>query len=206
MTYQLKGLQVSLFLHAVMIILVWGLNGTLTQSGNSAISLDFNILHGSMMPAHDITHESPPERASEEVYPPAKEREASLDGKIIASAADAQPALRKQTESITNGREGQSTDIAFGSVTGPFYGHQEMPVYPTFARKMGKEGRVLLRLTIDEQGKLLSVEVLEDPGFGFAEAAVKAVRNSSYVPAQRGGSPVIAKALLPVKFVLKKVE
>jgi len=206
MTYQLKGLQVSLLLHAVIITLVWGLNGTLTQSGNSAISLDFSILHGSNMSAPDVTHESPPERASQEIPSPVKEREASLDGKIIASIAETQPALRKQTESITNGQEGQSTDIDFGSVTGPFYRHQEMPVYPTFARKMGREGRVLLRLTIDEQGKLLNVEVLEDPGFGFAEAAVKAVRNSSYVPAQRGGSPVIAKALLPVKFVLKKVE
>lgn len=206
MTYQLKGLQISLFLHAVVITLAWGLNGSLAQSGNSVISLDFSILHGSMMPAREITHESPPERASRDVPPPAKEREASLDGKIIASIADAHSAPQKQTESISNGREGQSTDIEFGSITGPFYLHQEMPVYPTFARKLGREGRVLLRLTIDEQGKLLNVEVLEDPGFGFAEAAVKAVKRSSFIPAQRGGSRVIAKALLPVKFELKNVE
>jgi len=206
MTYQLKGFQVSLFLHAVVITLVWGLNGSLVQSGNSAISLDFSILHGSMMPAHEITHESPPERASQEAPPPIKEREASLDGKIIASIADAQPTPRKQTESISNSREGQSTDVEFGSTTGPFYLHQEMPVYPTFARKLGREGRVLLRLTIDEHGKLLNVELLEDPGYGFAEEAVKAVKKSSYVPAHKFGSPVLTKAELSIKFVLKNFE
>jgi protein TonB len=69
---------------------------------------------------------------------------------------------------------------------------------------MGKEGRVLLRLTIDEKGKLLSAEVMEDAGYGFADAALEAVRQSRFRPAIRDGKAVKSRALLPVRFVLRR--
>ncbi|HDH01623.1 MAG TPA: energy transducer TonB, partial [Nitrospirae bacterium] len=72
--------------------------------------------------------------------------------------------------------------------------------YPWIARKMGREGRVLLRLTIDETGRLLDVVVVEKAGFGFDREAVKAVRLSTFRPAVRNGMPVKSEALLYVKF------
>jgi protein TonB len=99
---------------------------------------------------------------------------------------------------------GQGDEMEFGQGTGPGFLHREMPTYPTFARKMGKEGRVLLRLTIDEKGKLLSAEVMEDAGYGFADAALEAVRQSRFRPAIRDGKAVKSRALLPVRFVLRR--
>lgn len=95
-------------------------------------------------------------------------------------------------------------DIEFGSPNAPSFVHREMPVYPFIARRLGKEGRVLLRLTIDEKGNLLNVEVIEDPGYGFAEAAVEAVKKSTFKPAMQDGRPVMSKALLPIRFLLRR--
>lgn len=97
-------------------------------------------------------------------------------------------------------------DVEFGSATGPAFKHKEMPVYPPMARRLGKEGRVLLRLTIDENGKLLNVEVLEGAGFGFTEAAVEAVKKSTFLPAIKDGRSIMSRALLPIKFTLRRAE
>ncbi|MGQ9689646.1 MAG: TonB family protein, partial [Desulfobaccales bacterium] len=91
----------------------------------------------------------------------------------------------------------------FGSSTGPAFLRRVMPVYPEGARRLGKEGRVVLRLTIDAGGNLVKVEVVEGAGFGFDEAAVAAVKRSSFRPAMVNGQPVTSVAKLPIRFVLK---
>lgn len=95
-------------------------------------------------------------------------------------------------------------DVKFGSTNTPQFLHREMPVYPLMARRLGREGRVLLRLTIDENGRLLNIEVLERAGFGFTEAAIEAVKKSTFRPAVQDGRPVMSKALLPVSFKLRR--
>jgi len=96
-----------------------------------------------------------------------------------------------------------SDNLTFGSGAGPKYRHREMPVYPSLARRLGKEGKVLLRLTIDENGNLVNVEVIEDSGYGFADAAIAAVKKSTFIPPIFNGRTIRAKALLPVKFTLR---
>jgi protein TonB len=97
-------------------------------------------------------------------------------------------------------------DFAFGDSSGPAF-LQRAPVrYPLIARRMGREGKVLLRLTMDESGKLLGVEVLKDPGCGFAESAVEAVKKSRFSPAHRNGRPVPSRVTLPVRFALEGSE
>ncbi|BCB95940.1 TonB domain protein [Dissulfurispira thermophila] len=95
-------------------------------------------------------------------------------------------------------------DVEFGSVNAPRFLHREMPVYPLMARRLGKEGRVLLRLTIDENGRLLNIEVIEGAGYGFTEAAVEAVKKSTFLPAMSEGNPVMSKAILPIRFSLRR--
>jgi len=94
-------------------------------------------------------------------------------------------------------------DVEFGSQNAPRFLHREIPVYPLIARRLGKEGRVLLRLTIDERGNLLNVEVIEGAGYGLTEAAVEAVKKSTFTPAMVDGKAVPSKALLPIRFSLR---
>lgn len=93
-------------------------------------------------------------------------------------------------------------EATFGSATGPTFQKRVDPVYPNLARRRGKQGTVLLRLSINEAGQLTQVEILEDPGHGLSEAAVEAVRASRFSPARHNGRPVAVKATLPVRFAL----
>ena len=95
-------------------------------------------------------------------------------------------------------------DTEFDSDSGPKFLHREMPQYPMIARRLGKEGRVILRLTIDEKGNLINIKVLENADYGFTEAAVEAVKKSTFLPAMIDGRPVTTRAVLPIKFTLRR--
>lgn len=97
----------------------------------------------------------------------------------------------------------QPLDMAFGSTSGPRFSKQALPIYPALAKRRGREGVVLLRLSISATGHLTRLELLEDPGFGFAEAAQTAIRNSSFTPALHNGKPIAVRAVLPVRFTLR---
>lgn len=98
----------------------------------------------------------------------------------------------------------QPPEVAFGSLQGPSFRKQVKPVYPTVANRRGRTGRVLLRLSITETGQLTRAEVLEDPGHGFAEAALEAVRQSSFIPAHQNGKPIAVRTTLPIRFKLPR--
>jgi len=97
-------------------------------------------------------------------------------------------------------------DFSFGSGNGPSFLSRVDPNYPLVARRMGREGKVLLRLTLDERGKLLHVDVLENPGYGFADAAVEAVRKSRFQPARINERPVASRVRLSIRFALQTGE
>jgi len=91
----------------------------------------------------------------------------------------------------------------FGSATGPAFIRRVMPVYPERARRMGREGLVVLRLTIDARGNLVKVQVVEGPGYGFEDSALAAVKGSAFRPAMVKGEAVASIARLPIRFRLK---
>lgn len=107
-------------------------------------------------------------------------------------------------EAALHQKQSESKDVEFGSEYGPKFLYREMPVYPMLARRLGKEGRVVLRLTIDANGKLLGVEVIEGMGYGFTESAVEAIKRSTFLPAIVEGRPVTSRALLPIRFTLRR--
>ena len=75
--------------------------------------------------------------------------------------------------------------------------------YPPLAAKQGIEATVFLELYIDERGAIRQIKVLKDPGFGFAEAAVRALDGAECVPAKMDGRPVAVRYRYPVRFTLK---
>lgn len=90
-----------------------------------------------------------------------------------------------------------------GSSGAPAFSRQVAPVYPARARQLGREGTVVLKLAIDAEGRLQGVEVVQPAAFGFTQAALTAIRQSSYRPAVRAGRPVQAQALITIRFTLR---
>lgn len=76
-------------------------------------------------------------------------------------------------------------------------------VYPAMALRQGLEGVVYLELFIDHEGTIRKIEVLKDPGFGFAEAAIDALKDVVCVPATANGKTVAVRFRYPVRFTLK---
>ena len=78
------------------------------------------------------------------------------------------------------------------------------PAYPIPSRRMGEEGTVVLRVELDEAGRVAAARVQAGSGHArLDDAALAAVRAWRCNPAQRNGQPVRAVALQPFKFVLQ---
>jgi periplasmic protein TonB len=104
------------------------------------------------------------------------------------------------------GQGSGSGETAFGSAGGPGFIHRVLPRFPRRAQVQGKEGTVVLRLSIDHEGHLSHVEIVSGAGNGFDEEAVRAIQKSTFFPAVRNGRPVTCLALLSVRFQLESKE
>lgn len=77
------------------------------------------------------------------------------------------------------------------------------PGYPLIARRRGLEGTVRLDVRVSAEGIPISVRVRESGGHeSLDEAALTAVWHWRFVPARRGGEPVEASVVVPVRFRL----
>jgi protein TonB len=103
----------------------------------------------------------------------------------------------------TESGNGAPLETSFGAMNAPSFIHRAMPVYPPLARRRGKEGRVVLTLLIDQTGKVQKIDVTEPAGYGLTEAAIEAVRNSTFAPARVNGEKVVSRTVLPIRFKLE---
>jgi protein TonB len=74
------------------------------------------------------------------------------------------------------------------------------PVYTTSARAAGIEGKVRVKLTVDETGRVVNVVVIEGLGYGLDETAVAAAKAAEFEPATRCGKPVSATFTISMRF------
>ena len=79
------------------------------------------------------------------------------------------------------------------------------PPYPALSKRMGEEGKVVLRVSVNSQGTADSVEIKSSSGSPrLDESAQKTVRNWKFVPAKRGDTPVQSWVLVPIIFKLEQ--
>jgi periplasmic protein TonB len=81
------------------------------------------------------------------------------------------------------------------------------PPYPALSRRLREEGRVLLRVHVDEAGGVMEVSVATSSGSArLDDAAREAVRRWRFEPARSGERPIEGWALVPVAFELRAVS
>lgn len=87
---------------------------------------------------------------------------------------------------------------------GAAYLHNPAPDYPPLARRLGEQGRVLLRVLVSTNGEADNVQVETSSGSSrLDQAAVQAVKKWSFIPAKRNKQPIGAYVLVPVQFSLE---
>lgn len=76
--------------------------------------------------------------------------------------------------------------------------------YPVASRRMNEQGRVVVRVLIDTQGRAVRVELEQaSPYDRLNQAALRAAREALYKPHLEDGVPLVVWALVPLVFELK---
>jgi protein TonB len=99
---------------------------------------------------------------------------------------------------------GDTTLVYDARMTPPRVLHRIEPLYPELARKMRRQGTVILEAEIGRDGVLRSARAINAPlGFGLEEAALKALASWRFAPAELQGEPVSVYYRLSVNFRLQ---
>lgn len=84
------------------------------------------------------------------------------------------------------------------------YLNNPAPPYPPLSRRLGEQGRVLVRVFVTPDGAPAQVELRQSSGHRRLDAAAEAaVRRWRFVPARRAEQPVGAWVLVPISFNLR---
>lgn len=119
------------------------------------------------------------------------------------AAAVAPPAAGVPAESSAASTASASAPTLVGARFDADYLHNPRPAYPVSSRRLGEEGRVMLRVRVSAQGLPLAVEVKQSSGSPrLDEAARAAVERWRFVPARQGSEAVESSVLVPLQFAL----
>lgn len=167
----------------------------------------------SSLPTRDVSSASPSPRPQ----PVAKRRH------VVAKTATASPtpAPIAETPAATTGEPLASREAAPPSsppasaalaapaaVTQPHFNADYLrnpaPAYPVQSRRLGEEGKVLLRVFVTSEGQAGQVELRTSSGSARLDhAAQEAVARWKFEPARRGTEAVSAWVLVPIVFNLR---
>ncbi len=76
-------------------------------------------------------------------------------------------------------------------------------VYPNLAKKFNLEGKVLITATITEKGEAKNVKIIKGLGLGCNEAAIKAVKETKFIPGEKNGEIISTEITFPIQFKIK---
>lgn len=84
------------------------------------------------------------------------------------------------------------------------YLNNTAPDYPSLAKRMGEQGRVLLQVLVSAQGRASDVRLHKSSGSTrLDEAAIRAVSQWHFIPARQGDQTVDAWVVVPILFKLE---
>ena len=116
-----------------------------------------------------------------------------------------------QSQSSAAGSYGSSSGFGSGSELSqrgsrfipPRFKESPRPAYPESAHREGKQGRVLLQVLVDQQGKAKAVEISSSSGSETLDnAAAQTIKRWRFYPARLGDQPVEFLLLIPIDFLL----
>lgn len=109
----------------------------------------------------------------------------------------------------TNNTTGQGGAKNVGAFSPPRFGvaylNNPPPKYPPIAKRMGEEGKVLLKVLVSAAGAAEEVNLHKSSGSETLDsAAIKAVRRWKFIPAKSGETALSAWVQVPIVFKLSQ--
>jgi len=161
-------------------------------------------------PVPDVSPKLPsalPPRAVPEA-PTAVRRQAPGPSANSATAAVAEVAPAAETAPASSAAPATPNRSLTESVQAPRYDaaylNNPAPDYPALSRRLGEEGKVVLRVLVGENGRPAQIEIRNSSGSPrLDQAALTAVGRWQFVAARRGEEFVAAWVLVPLVFNLR---
>lgn len=194
-----RGLRFALIL-AAHVGLIWAVMELATRPEVREIASDLMVRLIEPEPKKELPPPTPPKAPQRAVKPPpimtaAPETPAPSASFAVAPQPPA-PAVIEAAPAPAPAVVGARFDADYLS--------NPKPVYPTASRRLGEEGKVLLRVRVSAAGAPLAVEVKQSSGFArLDEAAKAAVEQWRFVPAKRGSEAIESWVAVPVVFSLQ---
>ena len=151
--------------------------------------------------APPVVEEAPEEEIQEEI-------EINLDvevteTEVIEIFADSEPMEEEEVDQILTIVEVMPTPV--GGYPAFYKFVAENIVYPPMARKAGIEGKVILQITIDKNGKLAAAEVAKGIGYGCDDEAIRVINLwQNWNPGLQRGTPRTIRMFVPLVFQFSK--
>jgi protein TonB len=89
------------------------------------------------------------------------------------------------------------------TISGVEYIQAPQPDYPPTSRRLGEEGKVMVRVLVNEKGRAERAEVQKSSGFPrLDDAARQAALRALFKPYVEDGKPLAVFAIIPIRFQL----
>jgi protein TonB len=97
-----------------------------------------------------------------------------------------------------------STPAPPKTVSGVEYIQRPAPHYPPLSKRMREEGKVMLRILVNEKGRPERIEIQKSSGFPrLDDAATQAALAAVFKPYMEDGRPVSVYAIVPINFSIQ---
>ena len=140
-------------------------------------------------PAPESVPDHQPEKVTNVAVAPSESLPLNLGSDSGADKIDVEPArasAEERPKPVSNMRRGDLITAGPGVET-PHLLSRPQPRYPERARRRGREGRMVVRVLVDENGRVLQAIAPAKDRFGFGESARQAALQASFEPATKDG-------------------
>ncbi len=192
-----------------------------SKEQKNGISSDQKVSETKPQPSQQTTQQQAPQQKTVEVPKPTtptvseqskqtsqqpSQPEVKQPSNEVASASTSEPTPTPapvQTPAPTPTEEAAAPKPFVAIESPPQIVKREAPKYPEIAYRMRMEGRVVVEVTVDPQGKPIQAKVARSTSDVFNDAAIEAAMKSTYKPAMMSTGPVTAKVLVQFDFKLR---
>ena len=153
--------------------------------------------------ARPLPAAQPAGRAEKSATRPAPEEKRPALPQVVQQPAE--PEVPLTLTALTG--KGMQPVVGGGSSAAVAVAGNPRPAYPWLARQRHIEGRVLLRVRVEADGRPTGVEVVRSSGFALLdESARAALAHWTFLPARSEGVAVPAEVEVPIAFRLEDAE
>ena len=143
------------------------------------------------------------EKSTQEPMPPQTQQQTATPPTSQQSKTDAQTLNTAVAPSSTSGSSGTPIQTDIGKLV-VVYQPDADAYYPSFSKRSGEQGEVVVRLIIDESGSVEDIALLRSSSFPRLDRAASEIgRRYRFKPYLVNGSPARISTNLLIKFNLK---